>query len=170
MQKEELQGVILHLDSEVDNGATFYFTQTFSICKNSSVTGLKTLCQQPEKSKKSLDVIHILLVEDNSMNVFVAKSFLESWGATIDVAENGQEALDILDINQHKLVLMDLRMPVMNGYEATRIIREKGNAIPIIALTASLPGEVAEEVKGLGIEGTTTSCCNFRKFKKIKWD
>ncbi|MBL0355365.1 MAG: response regulator [Chitinophagaceae bacterium] len=69
------------------------------------------------------------------------------------MAENGQEAVNKLDINRHQVVLMDLHMPVMDGYTAIRKIREKGITIPIIALTASLPNEVEEEIKGLDIDG-----------------
>jgi CheY-like chemotaxis protein len=112
----------------------------------------KELLAIPETDEMPLKGINILLVEDNQINVFVAQSFLEGWGATIDVAENGQEALDKLDPNYHQLVLMDLHMPVMDGYEAINKIREQGIRIPIIALTASLPSEIEEEVKGLGID------------------
>jgi len=86
------------------------------------------------------------------MNVLVAKSFLQSWGASIDVAINGQEALDKLDIIKHKLILMDLHMPIMDGYEATRKMRANGVTIPIVALTADLPQEIEEEVKKTGID------------------
>ena len=96
--------------------------------------------------------MRILLVEDNPINVLVARSFLEGWGASIEVAENGQQAIDKLDTDRHKIVLMDLHMPVMDGYDATRKIRSQGITVPIIALTASLPNEVAAEVKGLGID------------------
>jgi len=149
----ELQGVLLEMKSEVGKGSVFYFTQKFTVNPNSSIAIIAAINELPVSEERTLSGIHILLVEDNSMNVFVAKSFLESWGAIIDVAENGQEALDMLDLKRHKMILMDLHMPVMDGYEATCKIRERGISIPIIALTASLPGEVAEEVKGLGIDG-----------------
>ncbi len=148
----ELQGVLLEAKSEVGKGSVFYFTQKFTVNPNPLSLKKDTVIGLAAAQERTLKGIHILLVEDNAMNVFVAKSFLESWGATIDVAENGQQALDRLDLKRHKMILMDLHMPVMDGYEATCKIREKGISIPIIALTASLPGEVAEEVKGLGID------------------
>lgn len=149
----ELQGAILQLESEEDKGSTFFFTQTFALAANSE-SYIEHNSQAPvDDHAMSLDGIHILLVEDNPVNVFVAKSFLQRWGATIDVAENGQQALDMLDTDRHRLILMDMHMPVMDGYTATRKIREMGIDIPIIALTASLPNEVAGEVKGLGING-----------------
>ena len=86
------------------------------------------------------------------MNILVAQTFLERWGAHIDVAKNGQEALDILDLEKHKLILMDMHMPVMDGYTATGILRTKNVRIPIIALTASLPKEVEERIHTMGMD------------------
>jgi CheY-like chemotaxis protein len=81
----------------------------------------------------------------------VARTFLERWGAQIDIAMNGQEALDKLDEQRHRLVLMDMHMPVMDGYEATRILRNRGVKIPIIALTASLANEVVDRMSDIGV-------------------
>ncbi|MEP7143003.1 MAG: ATP-binding protein [Ferruginibacter sp.] len=149
----ELQGAILHLESEPGKGSVFYFTQTFPLSKNPGNNPVNTHKQLGKNNEMSLAGIEVLLVEDNPINILVAKSFLESWGAIIEVAKNGQEALDRLDIERHRIILMDLHMPVMDGFEAARKIREKGITIPIIALTASMPGEVAKEIKGLGIDG-----------------
>ena len=93
----------------------------------------------------------ILLVEDNEINILVAKTFLERWGATIDVAMNGKEALAKLDTSKHRLVLMDMHMPVMDGYEATKQMRAQGVTIPIIALTASLPREIEDRINEIGV-------------------
>lgn len=108
--------------------------------------------QLPSEESKPLTGISILLVEDNEVNILVARSFLERWGAQIDIALNGQEALDIVDTNKHKLVLMDMHMPVMDGYDATREMRARGITLPIIALTASLPKEVENRVLGMGVD------------------
>ncbi|MEO5892211.1 MAG: ATP-binding protein [Ferruginibacter sp.] len=148
----ELQGAELKLESETGKGSNFYFTQTFSLSKNPGLTVVGARKQVREEGNSALAGVEILLVEDNHINVLVAKSFLQGWGAIIEVAENGQQALDRLDVNRHRMVLMDLHMPVMDGFDATRKIREKGFTIPIIALTASLPNEVAAEIRGLGID------------------
>jgi signal transduction histidine kinase len=143
----ELQNSSLELKSEEGKGSEFYFVQTFSkssLKETALMTG--TL---PDESHKPLSGIHILLVEDNQMNVLVAQSFLKRWGATIDVAANGLEALHKLDEEKHRLILMDLHMPVMDGYEATTRLRKRG--IPIIALTANLPNEIDEKVNEVGI-------------------
>lgn len=145
----ELQNSSLELISEEGKGSEFYFIQTF---KKSSLK--KTVLKKgilPDETNKPLDGIHILLVEDNQMNVLVAQSFLKRWGATIDVAVNGLEALHKLDEEKHQLILMDLHMPIMDGYEATIRLRQQGVQIPIIALTANLPNEIDEKVKDAGI-------------------
>ncbi|HEY0177025.1 MAG TPA: ATP-binding protein, partial [Pedobacter sp.] len=147
----ELQGSSLQLISEEGKGATFYFVQTFE-------KSIKTLQQQktenelPKEEDKPLSGISILLVEDNPMNVLVAQRFLQRWGADTDVALNGLEALEKLDTAKHKLVLMDLHMPVMDGYESSARMRANGVTIPIIALTANLPHEIEAKVKESGID------------------
>lgn len=87
--------------------------------------------------------ISILLVEDNEMNRLVASTIVQNHGASVTEAENGKEALELLQTDTFHLVIMDIHMPVMNGLEASRYIRENISAsIPIIALTAnSLKGE-----------------------------
>ncbi len=146
----ELQGTELHLESEIGMGSTFYFTQTFEkgpvIIEKQSIDN-----NLPLKEGKPFTDISILLVEDNAMNVMVAQTFLKRWGATIDVAENGLDAVNKLDVTKHKLVLMDLHMPVMDGYEASRKIRAKGISIPIIALTATIPAEVEYDIRQAGM-------------------
>ena len=70
---------------------------------------------------------NILVAEDNKINFFVANKFLVGWGISVTHAENGQIALDILEKEDFDLILMDLHMPVMDGIEATRIIRKSDN-------------------------------------------
>jgi two-component system, sensor histidine kinase len=150
----EMQGVMLELESEVGSGATFYFNQTFPISKQEASQALEKADAIPPIEKDGgLRGTTILLVEDNPMNVFVARSFLQKWGAEIEVAENGLEAIKKLDVKRHNLVLMDMHMPVMDGFEATRRIRQQGINVPIIALTASLPNEIKSELDELGIDG-----------------
>ncbi|MEO6522839.1 MAG: ATP-binding protein [Mucilaginibacter sp.] len=147
----ELQGSSLQVFSEPGKGSSFFFTQTFD-------KSIKTEAQQaleskaPKQDDKPFTGVSILLVEDNPMNVLVAQKFLQRWGATIDVAVNGLEALDKLDVHKHQLILMDLHMPVMDGYESTTRMRQMGVSIPIVALTANLPAEIEEQAKEVGID------------------
>jgi signal transduction histidine kinase/CheY-like chemotaxis protein len=145
----ELQNTTLQLDSEENKGSTFYFKQTFD--KGPGLLPDQNTRDTRQEESRSLNGTAILLVEDNVLNVMVVKKFLQSWGATIDVAVNGLDALDKLDIRRHKLVLMDLHMPEMDGYESSKKMRENGVTIPIIALTANLHSEVEEEVKASGM-------------------
>jgi two-component system, sensor histidine kinase and response regulator len=96
---------------------------------------------------------HILLVEDNEINQQVAREFLERSGMTVTVAENGEEALRILEIQPFDVVLMDLHMPVMDGLEATRRIRldERFRDLPIIAMTAAVMAQDRETCLAAGM-------------------
>ncbi|MEO6314845.1 MAG: ATP-binding protein [Chitinophagaceae bacterium] len=145
----DLQGTTLRLTSTPGSGSEFYFTQTFTVTnepgeKESPATYI-------ESEVKLLQGVAILLVEDNPLNILVAKAFLERSGAQIDVAENGAESIEKFDSAKHRIILMDLDMPVMDGYEATRLLRQKGEKLPVIALTASLPKEVESEVYAAGL-------------------
>ncbi len=97
----------------------------------------------------------ILVAEDNKINFFVANKFLESWGVIVTHVENGSLALDEVNKNQYDLILMDLHMPVMDGIEATRIIRnsadKKINSLPIVALTAAVMSEAHDKIENLAI-------------------
>ncbi|MDB5288444.1 MAG: ATP-binding region ATPase domain protein [Mucilaginibacter sp.] len=145
----ELQNSTLHLISEEGKGSTFYFNQTFE--KSTKLRDQENKQISAQDEGKPFTGINILLVEDNPINVMVAQTFLQRWGANIDVAVNGLEAINKLDITRHHLILMDLHMPVMDGYEATRTMRANGVTIPIVALTANLPKEIEEQVKQTGI-------------------
>ena len=94
----------------------------------------------------------VLLVEDNSVNVMVAKRFLEKWHCAIDIAENGLEALNQFEEDKYDLMLMDLQMPEMDGYEATRQLRARGAVLPIIALTAAALSDVEKNILEAGLD------------------
>ena len=144
-----MQGIDLHLESEPDKGSVFYFTQTFKILQQQKV---KDTVISENEDKYPLEDVEILIVEDNPMNVLVLQNFLKRWGAKSDVAQNGLQALEKLDSSRHQIVLMDLHMPVMDGYEATKGIRSRGENIPIIALTASVALDVENQIFGIGID------------------
>lgn len=145
----ELQGVTLQLTSEPGKGSCFYFTQTFPVSDEvRSDTGKTTIVAGREPLLRN---VSILLVEDNPLNVLVAQTMLENNGARVEVATNGVEALERLDATRHHLVLMDLHMPVMDGYEATIMLRKRGETLPIIALTASMPREVENDAFAAGL-------------------
>lgn len=162
----ELQGSYLQLKSEPGKGSVFFFTQTFPISQAFNFSQGEPVPDDIEKGRP-LSGVCLLMAEDNELNVLVAKTFLEKWGAEIDVAVNGEEAVRKLDTNKHQMILMDMHMPVMDGYEAIKIIRSKGITIPIIALTASLPAEVEDRARDLSINAIVTKPFEPEEFLKL---
>ena len=106
----------------------------------------------PSTSKSN---IRLLIVEDNAINRQYLSGLLAKWKLDFDVAEHGQEALDLLTVNVYHLILLDIRMPVMDGYELTRLLRScpdnQNREIPIIALTASSLVDERERVLSVGM-------------------
>ena len=147
----ELQGAQLQLKSQPEKGSTFFFEINFPIATPKIIEQPIIHSPAPTEESKPLIGMTILLVEDNEVNILVVKTFLSKWGATVAIAQNGQEAVDVFDASIHQIILMDMHMPVMDGYEATRILRERGVKNPIIALTANLPREIEERIKSTGI-------------------
>lgn len=103
--------------------------------------------------KIDLHGVNILLVEDNETNQLVASEILTSLGAKITIAKNGQQCVDMFTNNDYQVILMDLQMPVMDGYRATQLIREseKGKSIPIIAMSAAVMNSDVEKVHQAGM-------------------
>lgn len=90
-----------------------------------------------------MNPISVLLCEDNELNQNLAGRIIQNFGFDLDIANNGLEGIEMLERKKYDVVLMDIQMPVMDGYQATKHIREVMNSdIPVIALTAhSLAGE-----------------------------
>lgn len=145
----ELQGGKISLTSTPGKGSSFSFSLEYIIPDNQT----KKSENGSADTMKGLIGKKILIAEDNKINFFVANKFLESWGVIVTHAENGKLALDALEIEEFHLILMDLHMPVMDGIEATRIIRgsedEKISRIPIVALTAAVMSEAHDKIENL---------------------
>lgn len=134
----ELQNGEISVESSTKSGTTFHFNVPFEI-------GCESDIPIPDEvlPGDSLKGTHVLLVEDHKINQVYAISILEDHGINVHLAENGKEAIDLLMKNEYDIILMDMQMPVMDGIEATQLIRTKLKMnIPIIALTANaLAGE-----------------------------
>lgn len=151
----QLQGSDIELTSSPGEGSRFYFRQWFEAKENSLSP------EQAQGAGNSTDngVVagkKILVVEDNKVNVLVIKKFLKKWGAEVEIADNGQLAVEKYLSATFDLILMDLQMPVMDGYEATRKIREKDGQIPIIAITAAVPSDTLQQIYGAGMNDIVT--------------
>jgi PAS domain S-box-containing protein len=147
----EMQGGTITVESEPKKGATFRFVISLGIAEK----GSKKQSDESPEDYSGLEGKRILVAEDNKINFFVANKFLIGWGIIVTHAENGQIALDILEKEDFDLILMDLHMPVMDGIEATRVIRNSENPkiknIPIVALTAAIMSESYDKIDNLNI-------------------
>ncbi len=128
----ELMGGTLLVKSEPEKGSHFMFDVTLPV-----TTG-KMVQTQQEENAFSLKGKRILVAEDHPVNQLVARGVLENWDVEVDVAADGREAVQMATSNRYDAVLMDVRMPLMNGEEATWRIRKRWSkeALPIIAMTA----------------------------------
>jgi PAS domain S-box-containing protein len=147
----ELQGGKIDVESEPDKGSTFRFVLYFGIPET---TG-KVEKGETIESYIGLEGKRILVAEDNKINFFVANKFLTGWGVKVTHVENGKLAVEILEKEDFDLILMDLHMPVMDGIEATRVIRKSDNPrisnIPVVALTAAIMSESQDRIEDLSI-------------------
>jgi PAS domain S-box-containing protein len=102
--------------------------------------------------------LKVLLVEDNLMNQLLTTTFLKKWNVDVKVANNGNEAIDLIDTDEFDIIFMDLHMPGMDGFETTKFIRNvpRFSDLPIIALTASVLLDVREKVIGSGMNDFIT--------------
>ncbi len=134
----DAMGGTITVNSELGVGTEFIIELYFALATPDEITDTST-----PASRENLKDARILLVEDNEINVYVAKIMLERVGCQVTVAGNGQQAVDTFSAsepNYFDIILMDIRMPVMDGITATKLIRELERAdaatIPIIAMTA----------------------------------
>ncbi|MBK7214146.1 MAG: response regulator [Bacteroidales bacterium] len=139
----ELMGSTIKVESEQGKGSRFYFR--ILLREGSGATAVNELIEATEAFNKE----KVLLVEDNRINEIIARKLMEEWNLTVDSANSGSEAVRKAKLTQYNLILMDLQMPEMDGYQTTMLIRKLGDEysnIPIIALTASSKTDIQEKV------------------------
>ncbi len=149
----ELYGGKLMVKSELNKGSEFYFTINLPKGNKDKIIVSPKSIEQERKLSGS----KILLCEDNPVNVIVVSKFLKDWDIDFDVAVNGQEGLAKIQEQYYDLILMDIKMPVMDGYETTRAIRElqgdRYSKLPIIAMTASSDLSATPKIENVGMNG-----------------
>lgn len=151
----ELQDSRIQVDSEMGKGSSFHFVLKLPVSEN---TSLPDPAEQNDDSLiEKMEGIRILLVEDNEVNRIVASKFLTKWKTELDFAINGAEAVKLIQDKEFDIVLMDLQMPIMDGYEATRKVREIEmpyfQDLPIIAMTAEILSGDDERIREAGMNG-----------------
>ena len=152
----EMQGGTISATSTPREGSSFTFTMPYA---DIAIEDPVAADHAPFTTSHSpLRDLHILLAEDNKLNVLVAKEELTDAiaGVVVDVAVNGKLALEMLQVNNYDLILMDVQMPVMDGYEATRAIRALPNGkshLPILAMTANVMQAEVQQCLDAGMDG-----------------
>ena len=152
----ELMGGAIWVESEFGKGSTFHFTAWLKRPTNQNLidhSAEKPSCQAAAETVKNLCGARILLEEDNKLNQELAYELLVGNGREVEIANNGADALELLAKRTFDAVLMDCQMPVMDGYKATRKIREdeRFRDLPIIAMTASVVTEDRQRVQDAGM-------------------
>jgi CheY-like chemotaxis protein len=146
----------IEVKSKLGEGSVFSFVIDFEVAPMPpSATDAGSKPTQYEQLK-SLKGVKILLVEDNLINVKVASQLLMRWDIETDVAMDGEKALEMFEPGKYHLILMDLHLPVLDGFGATKAIRKKDQNIPIIALTAAVMEEEKEKALASGMNGFIT--------------
>lgn len=143
----DMMGGSISVESESGKGSKFTISLCFKV--TDETTDNKTISTNSiiDTNKK------ILLVEDNELNYEIAKTVLEEAGFIVDGASNGKEAIDKTSDSTYDVILMDIQMPIMDGYEATKELRRLGNKTPIIAMTANAFSEDRKKAEDVGMDG-----------------
>ena len=149
-QLVEKQGGTIAVDSKVDEGTTFSCILNF---KKNTVEGMSNFeFEEINHDATKIKKLKVLVVEDVKLNQLLLRTILDDYNFEWEIADNGQIAIEKLEMNTYDIILMDLQMPIMNGFEATKYIRNTMNLqIPIIALTADVTTVDVEKCKSIGM-------------------
>ncbi len=150
----ELQGGIhINVESKIGEGSAFSFNMDFPV----SIEAVEKVTEPNlvVHHNDSTEALRVLIAEDNPVNVLLMKKLLSKWNIVPEIAENGARAVEALQHGTFDIILMDLQMPVLNGFDASMAIRKlkdlKKAATPIIALTASALNDIKEKVFNAGM-------------------
>lgn len=153
----ELMGGKLVLESTQGHGSSFSFVLKLEKSKSPTLVKMKVSNANGINAEGHMEGAKILVVEDNRLNIMVIRKLFAKWKVDLDVAENGLEGVKKSSSKHYDIILMDLEMPIMNGFEASKTIRETGNSmsrtVPIYALSASTGVDVKKEIEEFGMNG-----------------
>jgi signal transduction histidine kinase/AmiR/NasT family two-component response regulator len=147
----------LHVKSKLGEGSEFYFSINAELN-----TGPVALQAEQTEIVRDLTGLRLLVAEDNKTNMMVLRNFLKKWKVTFDEVGNGAEALNQFNKNEYHVILLDIEMPVMDGYTALDEIRKIDSDIPVIAFTAALFDNMHESLSSRGF-----SDCIHKPFKPL---
>lgn len=156
----------IDVESDLGKGSAFSFTAEFGLANHEALPA-----RQPEQAVSGrTSRLHVLLAEDNEINRILAVDLLESRGHTVKTVETGRKVLQALAVESFDLVLMDVRMPEMDGVEATRRIRagEAGNSdVPIVALTAYALVDDRERILAAGMDDHLAKPISLKELDRV---
>lgn len=149
-----LGGDIVLTESRLGIGSTFTITIDPGIVGADAVTTANPISAEEAKQSRRVNLknLHVLVVDDSLDNQALIQRILVRCGATVETANNGREAVEKALAGKHNVILMDLQMPVMDGYEATRLLRHQNYCKPIVALTAHAMKEERERTLKNGFD------------------
>jgi PAS domain S-box len=153
-QLVKLQNGTIKVQSEEGKGSTFSVAIPYKIGNPENIIQVSSLKRKGNDFVNSLSKVNLLLVEDNDINRLYASNILKGWGCHFQIAENGFVAIEKVKGNNFDLILMDIQMPVMDGFETTKAIRAMSNLkskVPIIALTANATNRDIEKCLSAGM-------------------
>jgi CheY-like chemotaxis protein/HPt (histidine-containing phosphotransfer) domain-containing protein len=167
-QLVELMNGKIWIESKYGEGSSFIFEIELKSLKTGTIkdykkTNSKTLNDKIRKLKDN----RVLLAEDNSINQDIIKGVLKHSNTELDIASNGKEALELYKQNSYDLILMDLQMPIMNGFEAIERINQLNNKTPIITLSANILEKDKKLVKELGVKEYLTKPLDLNKLYEV---
>jgi PAS domain S-box-containing protein len=166
----EMHNSEIFINSTPGKGSVFFFTLNLKYIKeeekkSNNNKDKQTFTQDEVADKK------ILVVEDNEINRVIVSKFLRNWNIKFDYATNGKEAVDKVSENNYNMILMDLEMPEMSGYDATKIIRDMDDplkkSVPIIALTAAALLDVKNKIVEIGMNDYVLKPFNPKNLYKV---
>jgi CheY-like chemotaxis protein len=165
----------IEVDSKEGQGTTFTVTLPFKV--EQGAVAAEPVEKPAVLLPDALSGLKILLVEDNAMNREIAVSILEKLGLVVDTAEDGQVAVDKFRHSlpgTYQCILMDIQMPVLDGYEATKAIRSsshvEASTMPIIAVTADVFAEDVARVTACGMNGYVSKPLDYKKLIQVLLD